>query len=687
MGGAKPHADMPDVGQPQGSGTPATGAGSSPPREASASAKAPASRWLYSDKHLEYHPDDRDKEKEKDRDSLGFGAYADTLAQLMDQKDTSTPLTLAINGRWGSGKTSLAKMAEARLSIGSDWDASHVICWFDAWANDDAPHLGAAFAAAVAKAVNKQRYWWWRLVMPLPSVMLSPVQRWRRRLWFGVLAVVLAAAAIFWPTGRSLLTPLLHPGATVSALGHGSTTARLTWPVLAVAVIVLAQKLGPGIQGIARWIDDPASEAARGSMQQASEQLGRLIRQALRRKRRLMIFVDNLERCRPPRAVEMCEVVSQLIGHPQVVTVLIGDMDTIALSAEIKYAALETISSGKTGTLGPNRGPGTGGRSPSGVYGREYLEKLIQIHIRLPPPLPIELKRMLVPVGDEPWAFPQDASEPKLGVRERAAQKFADLEVPNRLALVSGSIAGIAAVTIITLGTDALVGAGGVAIGTLTAVAQRAGQGYAEHRKNRSRKAIDEAVSNEVKTTETTLREETVDKLAQQLGNVDKTVIRRRICQHFNSSSVLRGELDQAVLDGLPSSPRGAKRMYNHAHLLLDIGFRRGMFAGHSGIKMEQLAEWVALTERWPSVAAAISSDTTVIGRLEEAARRKVKVLRPEQLTKIENKIGIGGLDFILLEYLHKCESLVPVVRLLVNFSPHANGVMKSTPYLRSSRQ
>ena len=55
-------------------------------------------------------------------------------------------------------------------------------------------------------------------------------------------------------------------------------------------------------------------------MQDASRQLRRLIGQALRGKRRLMIFVDNLERCRPPRAVEVCEVVSQLIGHPEVVT-------------------------------------------------------------------------------------------------------------------------------------------------------------------------------------------------------------------------------------------------------------------------------------------------------------------------------------------------------------------------------
>ena len=333
MGGTKQHADMPDAGQSQHSETLHTGAGSASHPEASAFTDAAEEQWLYSDKPLE----------PPDTDSLGLGAYADALALLMDWKATNTPLTIAINGPWGSGKTSLAKMAEARLPFGSDWDAPHVICWFDAWANDDAPHLGAAFAAAVAKAVNRQRYWWWRLVMPLPTVMLSPVQRWRRRLWFAVLAVVLAAAAIFWPTGRSLLTPLLHPGATISALGHGTTATRLAWPLLVVAVIVLAQRLAPGIQGVARWIDEPGSEAARGSVQEASEQLGRLIRQALRGKRRLMIFVDNLERCRPPRAVEVCEVVSQLIGHPQVVTVLIGDLDTIALSAEIKYAALETV--------------------------------------------------------------------------------------------------------------------------------------------------------------------------------------------------------------------------------------------------------------------------------------------------------------------------------------------------------
>ena len=209
MAVAKPPAQTPKAG-PTGEGGPSSTEADAALQdsEEQRQGESPTRRWLHADKPL----------GPGDTDALHFGPYADALALLMDWKDTSTPLTIAINGPWGSGKTSLAKMAQARLPIGSDWNGEHVICWFDAWANDDAEHLGAAFAATVAKAANKQRRPWTRLFVPLPSVMLTPEQRWWRRLRLGLLAVVLAAGAIFWPTGGALLMPW-HPGAAVSALG------------------------------------------------------------------------------------------------------------------------------------------------------------------------------------------------------------------------------------------------------------------------------------------------------------------------------------------------------------------------------------------------------------------------------------------------------------------------------------
>jgi hypothetical protein len=636
----------------------AVGAALPPDSEAFDRSENAAGRWLYADKPLEHG----------DPDALNFGAYADALALVMDWKETSTPLTIAINGPWGSGKTSLAKMTEARLPIGSDWDAPHVICWFDAWANDDAPHLGAAFAAAVAAAVNKQRHWWIRLAMPLPSVMLSPEQRWRRRLYYGLFTLALAATAVFWPTGGGLLTPLLHPGTAISGLGHATAAIRLAWPLLLVAVILLAQQLAPGVQGVARWIDNPGSEAARGSMVSANRQLGQLIRQALRGKRRLMIFVDNLERCRPPRAVDVCEVVSQLIGHPDVVTVMIGDMDTIALSAEIKYAKLESISYRNSRALAPRAAAGTTSSETPGAYGRAYLEKLIQIQLRLPPPLLRDLREMLVPVVGERSSLPLATGEPSRGFRARIMEEIARNVAQQRVA-VAGTAAVAASSAVALISARYAVPAGVLA----ALLVQPLFDSREERRKLRSRTALDEAVSSEVKPTETALRPDAVEKLTQQVSKTGEKEIRRRMRQRIISNNDLRTQLDRAVLRVLPLSPRGAKRMFNHAHLLLDIGVERGIFATQPGLRPGQLAAWVALTERWPSVAAAITTDTTLIGRLEEAVRQASPDYGPKQITKMERELNIAGLDDSLLDFLNHTESLVPVVRVLVNFYPDAD--------------
>jgi hypothetical protein len=681
MGMAKPESDMSGNGQSHGSGRPTPDVGSAPLSGGSPEqAETPAGRWLYADKPLE----------PGDGDSLSFGAYADALALLMDWKETSTPLTIAINGPWGSGKTSLAKMAEARLPIGSDWDAPHVICWFDAWANDDAPHLGAAFAAAVALAVNKQRRWWTRLMMPLPSVMLTPEQRWRRGLWLGVLTVVLAAVAIFWPTGGSLLTPFLHPGATISDLGHGTVATRLAWPVLVVAVIILTQRLAPSIQGVARWIDNPGSEAARGSMQDASRQLRRLIDQALRGKRRLMIFVDNLERCRPPRAVEVCEVVSQLIGHPEVVTVLIGDMDTIALSAEIKYAALESVSPGITITPGPGGARRISDSRSVGTYGRAYLEKLIQIQLRLPPPLPSDLRKMLVPVANERPAFPPDPAT-LISVDVGSPTGPTSFRAVTWVRITFLILLGVVAYVLVAPGHSspwvlAVLATTTAVLTSLPILSERVG----ERRHERARQTLDKEVYDVVKPTETALTQDAEQELLQRLGQVvpitggtrgmvsipsvtGPATIRRRMRQRIISGNELRAELDRAVLEVLPLSPRAAKRMFNHAHLLLDIGVERGVFATQPGLKATQLAAWVALTERWPFVAAAITSEPTLLGRLEEIARHgSHESLRPEELAAIGDEMGMVGLDSSLLDYLRRSDSLVSCVRLLVNFSPDA---------------
>ena len=55
-----------------------------------------------------------------DEDQLGFEPYAQTLAEIVADPGTDTPLTIGVFGGWGRGKTSLMRMVQRRLEEDAD---------------------------------------------------------------------------------------------------------------------------------------------------------------------------------------------------------------------------------------------------------------------------------------------------------------------------------------------------------------------------------------------------------------------------------------------------------------------------------------------------------------------------------------------------------------------------------------
>jgi KAP family P-loop domain len=326
--------------------------------------------------------------EQDEQDRLGFTAYADALAGLLDDPATSTPLTIAITGPWGSGKTSLAKMVEARLQR---WpkergEAPNIVCWFNAWRHDDAPNLGSAFAAEVARVAARRRPRWRQILRPLPARMLPADERWRRRLLILLLCLMPLLLALAVPQIQMVLVAQTHTIAT--ALGFGQVAGISAFLLIVIALWTNLASIA-GTAG--RFIADPAEEAAKGSLDHVRSQLGELVHQATdtgRSRRRLVIFVDDLERCTPPRAVEVCEKAHQLFGHPDVAVVLIADVGLLAASAKIKHAAEDEPT-----------------------YGQRYLQKIVQIQFDLPPIRPEVMRSLLEETALGSQAVP--ATEPQ----------------------------------------------------------------------------------------------------------------------------------------------------------------------------------------------------------------------------------------------------------------------------------
>ncbi len=160
-------------------------------------------------------------------DRSGFAEFANALTLIVDDDGTATPLTIAVSAPWGGGKSSLGCMLQTMLERrvrNRGGDDPRLVVWFDTWEHDDAPHLGAALAASVVRAADRNRHWWRRLVSPLPSAMHQPSERSRQ-----TVAIALISAL------AGLLVALLAPGESTASIFGGEERAASGAGVLGAA--------------------------------------------------------------------------------------------------------------------------------------------------------------------------------------------------------------------------------------------------------------------------------------------------------------------------------------------------------------------------------------------------------------------------------------------------------------------
>jgi hypothetical protein len=390
----------------------------------------------------------------------------------------------------------------------------------------------------------------------------------------------------------------------------------------------------------ARFVDDPRSTAARGTMSEVKSQFGRLIRHATH-KGRLVIIVDDLERCTPARALEVCQVASQLLAQPGVVTILLADMEPIARSAGTRYA--ESMPAGAD--------------VDAEEIGRRYLAKIVQLEIALPPPVPEDMRRVIRDYGPSlRHALPDPVSARPAAERRSRRQALSGVIVHVRwwpllawlaFGIIYGALTpgwfdndGEDAVSILW----SLLFLPALALALVSWVLRR----RARKRRQQLKDQIEELKGKQLSPEE--VRHEVLDRTATG-RRANERLISDLVSSSFLDSDEFRA-VETFICEHPPALPREAKRSFNHAQLLTEVARARHMFGGQPVLTPRHLAKWLVLREQWPALGRTIALDPEVLAGYEATQT-------PE-----------NGLSAEMLELLGRDPPLGHVIERLVYFEP-----------------
>ncbi len=208
------------------------------------------------------------------QESLGLGQYIDSLSEFIEKCET--PMTISIQGDWGCGKTSSMNMIREKIS------GKVIPIWFNTWQFSQ---------------FNMQS----ELSISLLSYFLGELDDGQG-----------GVAKKAWGVIKGLTK-------TVAAVG----AEQLVGGVVADKII--------GMEGT----EINASKA----LKTLKEELQKAVEQKLQAssKERIVVFIDDLDRLQPEKAVEMLEVMKLFLDVPRCVFVLAVDYGVVIRGVRKKY--------------------------------------------------------------------------------------------------------------------------------------------------------------------------------------------------------------------------------------------------------------------------------------------------------------------------------------------------------------
>jgi predicted KAP-like P-loop ATPase len=263
-------------------------------------------------------------------DLLRFKSLASTVTQVI-REEALLPTTIGVFGDWGSGKSTLLKMVEEELQA-----TNSLMCLtFNGWLFEGYEDAKTALMGSILDAIEERVQGDENLVQKSGKLIKKLLGRVS---WMQVLGLV-----------SKYGLPMLLGMPQFAALSGISDMIK-SEPVNPDDVAKLLNLTPKELQEIRRDIRD-----FRKDFKELLDQT---------EIRTLVVFIDDLDRCLPDTVIATLEAIRLFLFVPKTVFILGADERLVEYAVRNRFPAL----------------PGT-----EREVGRDYLEKLVQIPIRIPP--------------------------------------------------------------------------------------------------------------------------------------------------------------------------------------------------------------------------------------------------------------------------------------------------------------
>jgi hypothetical protein len=282
-------------------------------------------------------------DNEADADLLGFHHLVSAVTDIV-RDEALLPASVGVYGDWGSGKSSLLRMVEQELKKNEDT----LVLWFNGWLFEGFDDAKTALMGTIVDEIVSER------------TLKAKTTETGKRLAYKLLKRI--------PVLR-LLNMGVRTATSFAVAGNVGAAASMT----ADGVALWNDFTKTSQEQLDKTEEMPVEEIEKGIRSDAGESLRRGIRdfrkdfaELLKETKisRLVVLIDDLDRCSPDTIIETLEAIKLFLFVPKTAFIIGADERLVRYAVRRRFPELpgEQIE-----------------------VGRDYLEKLIQYPVRVPP--------------------------------------------------------------------------------------------------------------------------------------------------------------------------------------------------------------------------------------------------------------------------------------------------------------